>query len=726
MEFYAHTKENEPKEKWQQLSDHLNEVAKLSASFAVSFNGESHAKIAGLLHDLGKYQNEFQYYLEHGGARGSVPHAIYGALLCGVLLDQGFKPSFREISFVIDGHHGGLPDKGDWESDHMILYEDKKEQLKKILSLCMIDLGIQQSDIAILEQDLNNMPTLERELFTRLLFSTLTDADWLDTERFMDAGRYNSRKTAFLGAENKIKILDDLFSTFSKVGDLNQLRNKVRKDALVYSNMETGFFSLNLPTGMGKTLTSLYWALKHAEYNSLKRIIIVLPFISIIDQTAQILKDLFGEENVLEHHSNVSVENKTFAESSHDYRRLACENWDYPVIVTTTVQFFESLFSNKPSKCRKLHNIADSVVIFDEVQTLPKEFVQPTITMLKNISSLVKTSFLFCTATMPAYETRERFHGIDDFCHLVNNPEQVFRKIIRVKYHTIDNLDPVSSECLYQHVTENNDSALVIFNTKKTAAEFFEQCDKEHWTTVKLLTTSICPHHRRIIIDEIRTKLKDSTERILIVSTQLIEAGVDFDFPSVYRAIAPLESIIQSAGRCNREGKMQQPGNVYIFIPENNAMPDTTYGACAAHAKSMIQRNPERLHEYGFFAEYYRSVISLFVDPDIKEINKHRESFDFKTVNNLYRLIKNQTELLFVKDYNDQSRQLYKRIQRQKYLSRNDYREIQQYSVQIYPNILIKYSDNFIEHPAGVKIWTGMYNDRGLVLENIKSESLVI
>ncbi|MFH1287826.1 MAG: DEAD/DEAH box helicase family protein, partial [bacterium] len=275
---------------------------------------------------------------------------------------------------------------------------------------------------------------LKRELFIRYLFSALIDADWLDTEAFFESDKSQSRGKYILPIDEMIKKLEKEFSNKPTDGEINQLRNYARKIALEKANRVSGFYSLNLPTGTGKTLISIAWALRHAKANGLKRIIIVLPYINIIDQTASELKRIFGEKLVLEHHSSYNENNSVGQDDENNLdiiqkrKILACENWDYPIIVTTTVQFFESLFSNKPSKCRKNHNIAESVVIFDEVQSLPKEIILPTLSMLKNIQVIMGASFLFCTATQPAFEKRDKFNGIDSIYPLIDNPSEIFKK----------------------------------------------------------------------------------------------------------------------------------------------------------------------------------------------------------------------------------------------------------------------------------------------------------
>lgn len=427
MEYIAHT-ENES-DRVHLLKDHLLKTAEIAENFTNIPYLKNLCWLEGQTHDLGKYLNAFQNYLKNGGRRGSVPHSKYGAILYRLLYDQLQMPWAKEISFCIAGHHGGLADYSDWKQN-ITDYSDEeiKNNYKTVIGPLLNDLKISQKDLYIAEDD-KNKKILDKELITRFLFSCLTDADWLDTEKHFDSNKYESRKVETLNPKDFIIKIDNLFTKLPVKGEINELRNIVRDYAVTKAAHTTGFYSLNLPTGMGKTFTSVYWALKHAEANNLKRIIIVLPFINIIDQTAQILKELFGEKHVLEHHSGVSE--KDDSDTQYDSRKLACENWDYPIVITTTVQFFESLFSNKPSKCRKIHNIADSVVIFDEVQSLPKELIVPTLTMLENLKNNLHSSFLFCTATLPAFQKRSDFEGLDNIESLVENPGMLYKKKLK-------------------------------------------------------------------------------------------------------------------------------------------------------------------------------------------------------------------------------------------------------------------------------------------------------
>lgn len=454
------------------LSDHLKDVSSKMKQFLNDDKFKNYFYLAGLLHDFGKYQPEFQRYLLEGGRRGSVPHASWGAAMAK-------KYKLYEAAFAIDGHHKGLPNFADLKDD--IKEIEANDKFSEVTKYFFEDVKINEDELNILLQ-LNDT---ERDLFIRYLFSALTDADWLDTEQHFSPEKTEHRKAPIFNAEELIKKLELEIQNKSKEGYINILRNKVREYAISEANGPTGFYSMTLPTGMGKTLASMSWALHHAKNNNLNRIIIVLPFISIIDQTANELKKIFGEEWVLEHHSGYNEDeetNKQISQETEDIesyqKRLATENWDYPIIVTTSVQFFESLFSNKPSKCRKVHNIANAVVIFDEVQTLPKELVIPTLTMLKDVQKIMNTSFLFCTATQPAFEKTEKFNGIENIKPLVENPEEIFNATKRVNYYAVNNYNPVSISELVERVAEKDTSVLCIFNAKAQTLSFFKELKK--------------------------------------------------------------------------------------------------------------------------------------------------------------------------------------------------------------------------------------------------------
>ncbi|MBN2143769.1 MAG: CRISPR-associated helicase Cas3' [Candidatus Aureabacteria bacterium] len=724
MEYYAHSENDQGKR--HLLSDHLNKTAKLAESFCLNKDWSKFFYWAGMFHDLGKYQTDFQTYLVNSGERGSVPHASWGAGYSRILKQN-------EISFAIDGHHKGIPDRSHWKGDVDPYIHNDVINFDQVVQTYLKDNHISESDFKI--SNIKFSDPMHRECFVRYLFSSLTDADWLDTEAHFEPDKATTRESKFWPLDEMIRRLKDLIDSKEKTGEINQLRNQVLTEVLKKSGLPCGFYSLNVPTGLGKTLSSVSWAMRHAKENKMKRLILILPYINIIDQTARILKNIFGDEWVLEHHSNYNENDKDDKENIDPIQKrklLATENWDYPIIVTTTVQFFESLFSNKPSKCRKIHNISESVIIFDEVQSIPKDVILPVLTLLKNIQSVMNSSFLFCTATLPAFEKRADFEGIENITPLVEDSKLLFDKTKRVSYFFKNDLVPVSMTDLWAEAVQQKDSVLVIFNTKKSARECYQVAgiNIKEFEKIYHLSTSMCPVHRWAVIDSIRKDLADRI-KIFVSSTQLIEAGVDFDFPCVMRAMAPLESIIQSAGRCNREGKMNRLGNVMLFKLEGEKMPDKNYGAYAQEAENLIKADINRLHEHDFFKEYYKRIIKLYADPDKKKINQARLEFMFETVNDAFRIIDQATESIFVWNYNDDSRTLYESIRYKPYLSKEDFRKMQVFSVPVYRNFLLKHrvwlEEKKIEDKTqGYWLWNGKYDETGIVVDPLTVEEMIV
>ena len=724
IDFMAHS-ENSRNEK-HSLSKHLHQTSFFAESFACKEDYKPVFKITGLLHDLGKYQPAFQSYLENGGKRGSVPHASWGA---------GYARLCRlfEASIAIDGHHKGLPDNSAWKSDTEAFNRGEVTGFENVVKAFISDTEANEEDIKK-QNSLALTEKSQREVFVRYLFSALTDSDWLSTEEHFEHDTFKMRLGATLPVDEMISKLEVELSIKSTEGEINRLRNDARNQAIQKADMPCGFYSLALPTGMGKTLTSMAWALRHAKKNDLKRIIIVLPYINIIDQTAQILKAIFGEEWVLEHHSSYNEGNHDSQDkmescsSVQERKKLACENWDYPIIVTTTVQFFESLFSNRRSQCRKIHNIAESVVIFDEVQTLPKEVILPTLQMLKDVQAIMRTSFLFCTATQPAFEKRPGFDGISTIFPLIDDTAELYEKTKRVEYSLLNDLKQVDYNGLLESVTETGGAALVIFNTKKAALEFYDRTKNlGNWERKYHLSTAMCPIHRKDVIKNIRDDL-EAKRKILVASTQLIEAGVDFDFPVVFRAMAPLEAVIQSAGRCNRENTLgEMGGKVYLFKLQDSGMPDKTYAACAGYAEELIKQDINQLHGDKIFNEYYAHVIQLYVDPDKYKINEARQQFNFETVNGAYHIIENITEGLFIYNYSAESRQLFHSLEYKEFLSRDDYRKMQAFTVQVYEHFINQNRSMCKTMPQGFDVWYGNYDSKtGISVAPIEADKLVV
>ena len=721
--FYAHS-ENSQHEK-HELKEHLLSTAKLARSFSPSKQLEQLFYTAGLLHDIGKFQDGFQKYLEYG--KPKTPHASIGAYIARKLIKQ-----YLPLPFAIKGHHAGMPDKSEIQGI-ISEYDEYEDTVKNVCDRFLKDFPEFHSAYDNSSSKLSKNDRLNEECITRFLFSALTDADWLDTEHHFNLEKSDARPTIELHYDFLLNALEKEFTQLRVEGKINRLRTKARIEAASHFTESPGFFSLQLPTGLGKTLTSMYWALLHARENKLKRIIIVLPYINIIDQTALILKRVFGEEVVLEHHSGAieddeQYSNEVIGKGQTTSRQLACENWQVPIVITTAVQFFESLFSNRPFKCRKNHSIADSVVIFDEIQTLPKHLAEPTIVMLKNMALLARVSFLFCTATMPAFRKRDKFDGIETTTSLIKNPKKYFDATQRVSYKLIKKLKPITVDEVIENLLKVTTSYLVIVNTKAIAKEIYNRVKEGHiHQRYYHLSTAMCPHHRKKIINEIVANLDSRNNRkIGVISTQLVEAGVDFDFPCVYRAIAPLDAIIQAAGRCNRNGKMKK-GKVVLFDLFNHGMPDTTYRSCADFAKGIIKDNPEVLHKAKSFERYYEQVIDLFINPDRFGITEERKGFNFKTVEGQYQIIeKGRTVPLFIANYSTDSRALLKDsieyFDRMGFILKEQHRALQQSQLQVYHNFLHKYENHIETHESGMRIWHGKYDlELGIMPEDVET-----
>lgn len=406
------------------------------------------------------------------------------------------------------------------------------------------EIKIPQITTSPITMDPEKDPHFALSVFIRMLYSCLVDADFLDTERFMSNGMIQRDS-----GECMEVLLDKLKDRISKWlvnrddTTVNGRRSEILRNCLEQGKTPKGLFQLTVPTGGGKTVASLAFALRHAVEHHMDRVIYVIPYTSIIEQNAQVFREILGNENVLENHSNVDYE------SSEEFKpmQLAAENWDKPVVVTTNVQFFESLYANKSSKCRKLHNIVNSVIIFDEAQMLPPNYLKPCMAMIEELLQRYGTSIVLCTATQPALQQflPEKYAARE----LCPRRDEQFRFFERVTYQ---NIDTVTEEEMAEKLQQEWHT-LCIVNTRKRAQRLYERLQGEG---VYHLSTTMYPAHRRRVLAEIGERLKDETvKKCIVISTSLVEAGVDLDFTSVYRELAGVDSIIQAAGRCNRNGE---------------------------------------------------------------------------------------------------------------------------------------------------------------------------
>lgn len=544
----------------QSNEEHSNGVTELTSRFASEFGLGAWGSVLGMLHDKGKETNAFQQhirkesgYTPEAKVAGDYHHAYIGGIIARKLYGKSADNFF--VNQILS-HHSGLHDSDELDCEN--------SELKKNIPT-EVNINIEK---VVLDKLSFKCEASDFHHLSRMLYSCLVDADYLDTEAFMDkaASELRANKVAIKDLLPKLEAYLHNLKVSAKDTEVNHVRNEVQQQCIKTSMSPIGFYSLTVPTGGGKTLSSLVWAMRHAIHNGQKRIIIAIPYTSIIVQTAAILREIFGVENVLEHHSNVDPE-QIKDEKLREQMKLATENWDYPIVVTTNVQLFESMFSNKPATCRKLHNIVNSVLILDEVQTLPMDYLQPIVDSLKTYNKLFKVSVLFTTASQPVLSgfiegcnPKASFQGIKEVKEIIPKDFKLHDKLRRVKLD-IDNLGKSYDEVA--EMLKRHKKVLCIVNTRRDAKELYERLPQEGVTLY--LSKMMCPAHISETVEQIKTALKDdSNEIIRVVSTQLIEAGVDIDFPVVFRQEAGLDSVLQAAGRCNREGK-KDICTTYVF-----------------------------------------------------------------------------------------------------------------------------------------------------------------
>ena len=638
------------------LADHLNEVGTLAADFAQAF-GPDWARLAGRWHDLGKYRLRFQNYIRLAsgfeadahikGEAGKAPHSTAGALLS---CDR-FGPAGRVLAYLIAGHHAGL---SNW-------FGGLEARLEATTSRDELNEALAESPpVELLDHD-NFKPDLQAipggkngfALWVRMLFSALVDADFLDTERYMDPERFTQRNQ-WPALETLSPLFDthmQALATRAQPTPVNALRADILAQCRTKAALIPGLFSLTVPTGGGKTLSGMAFALEHARVHGKRRVIHVIPYTSIIEQTADIFRAIFGDA-VIEHHSN--AESEPGRENSAS--RLACENWDAPIVVTTNVQFFESLFAARTSRCRKLHNLVDSVVILDEAQLLPPEFLQPILDVLNLLTQHYGVTVVLSTATQPALSTREYFdarqnlRGLGNVREIIDDPDALYAALERVKvrlpadWHT-----PTDWPHLSAKLTEH-ESVLAIVNTRKDARAFWEQMPKG----TLHLSALMCGAHRSQVISDIKTRLKGGVST-RVISTQLVEAGVDVDFPVVYRALAGLDSIAQAAGRCNREGRLVEKGEVVVFIPPKPAPRGlllTGENACRNVLHGVTDQPLTRARFAAYFERlYYGCELDKEDICGLLEVEGSTLSVNFRSAAEKFRLIADENSLPIVVRY---------------------------------------------------------------------------
>ncbi len=653
----------------QSIEAHLKGTGELAETFAAEFGAAANGKLCGLAHDIGKYSDEFQLRLR-GGKK--VDHATAGAIECFKI-----KAAFEAVCVI--GHHSGLPNVGHKDADTT---ESQTFFGRKLRA--------EQGGIPDYRKNWNGHIALPQDYFRpsgrgfatafyiRMLYSCLVDADYIDTETFMngDAGRGNYEPLSAL--------CDKLTAYISKwnnpTREIDILRQKILNSCIEKASAPRGIFSLTVPTGGGKTVASMAFALNHAAANSMKRIIYVIPYTSIIEQNAKVFRDILGQENVVEHHSSVSYELSENADELEYRSALATENWDAPVIVTTAVQFFESLYANRSSKCRKLHNIANSVIIFDEAQMIPSNNLRPCVAAIAELVRAYNATAVLCTATQPAIdEMLLEYSKKESVVELCPDVDGMFEKFRRTSFEKEGRL---TTDELVSRL-ESQQQVLCIVNTRKFAQEVYEALPSEGRFH---LSTLMCPVHRKQKLDEIRERLK-SGKTCRVVSTSLIEAGVDVDFPRVFREMAGLDSILQAAGRCNREGKRSAESSIVtVFESENkvNKLIAVNRDAAEETVRDWTQPNTTSTIE-----RYFKAYRDFLRNDDKSGVITASEKgisgcgLPFEWIAKEFKLIDQNTFAVYIPM--GEGKELVSRL-REGERSRGLYRRAGMYSVSVYQN----------------------------------------
>ena len=680
---------------WDPLRIHLKDVATRAQIFAQVFQAGDAAYLAGLLHDLGKYGDLFQDRLR--GKESGLDHWSVGA---GLALER-----YRscEVALAVQGHHVGLQW---WE----------REELRKLLTanlersirpqrLTEKDPGVL---LARLEADglklpegiptgLSDPKCAAAMLDVRMLFSALVDADYLSTEQHFDREPAQSRVSAAeLQAAEAADVLERHLEVVANGSDSSSAVSEIRRDlrGACYAAAEgaTGLFTLTAPTGAGKTLSTLAFALRHARRNRLRRIVVVMPFLSIIDQTVRVYREALaemekggpGDRYILEHHS-LALEEAEGQVEGRRLRGMLAQNWDAPIVITTSVQFLESLFSDSPADCRKLHRLAESVVVFDEVQTLPLKVVVPTLATLSHLSARYRSSVVFSTATQPAFrhlDARVRRHCAMGWSprEIVPSELRLFDRAHRVRVSWPKREERIGWPDLAMEFAQLS-QVLCNVNLKRHARDFFHLLQPQWGDGAFHLSTAMCPKHRAAVLQEVRARL-GAGARCALVATQCVEAGVDLDFPAVFRALGPLDSIAQAAGRCNRNGKLEA-GTLRVFVPEDGGSPPGVYKQATDLTAALLNADGGlSIDDPAAFEQYFRVLYSIarVEDPGLLEFIQAR---DFREVRKRYRIIDQDSVNVLVAYDREKYEDLAKEA-RNKGLSRNWVARARLYAVSCY------------------------------------------
>lgn len=678
MRYIAHKSEDGRE---QTVLEHLEETAKQAADFAVP-DFQPIAECLGRYHDIGKYSAEFQKRISGGGNK--VEHSLAGAYELEKLVKQKGKGVFPEclLEYCIAGHHSGLPDGGTKtdRADEPTL-QGRLNRTPCNFEAYKEEMSVELPDMSAVSEQLNACRDRNERIelfafFTRYAFSCLTDADFINTEGFFNTQAERGISGDF---EKALDLLNKKLAGFPKDTKVRKARSQLLEQA-VKNGVDTENISvLDMPTGSGKTLCSMKLALEKAVKHHKKRIIYVIPYTSIIEQTAEIFTDLFGDSLYpLQHHSNFDYETKAQDDSGSDLTaeklKRTCENWDAPLVITTSVQFFQSLYHYKGSRLRKLHNLADSVLIFDEIHLIPTENIQPCLRGIGYITKYLNSEAILLSATMPDYSKQIEKYIPDIRVTEIIGDRTCFKDFENCTY---EDLGGQSFESIVQ-MTEEFSSSLIVVNTRKSARSVYKMLNGKKFH----LSTYMTPEHRSRTIAEIKNCLK-KRERITVVSTSLIEAGVDLDFQAVFRELAGLDSILQSGGRCNREG-YEACGRVFVF--ETDGKPSREISLRGNIAKGALAeyddiRSPQCIESY------YNSLFN-FSEDMIKRNSIARfegkggvnyKSVSFRKYAEQFKMIDEDTVPIVI----DNSEAVHSLVQKLDFGEMSVKRRLQKYSVSV-------------------------------------------
>ncbi|HAB94231.1 MAG TPA: CRISPR-associated helicase/endonuclease Cas3 [Lachnospiraceae bacterium] len=650
----------------QTVKEHLEGTARLAKTFAKAFGAEEQGELVGVMHDIGKYSKEFQNRILNNGPK--VDHSSAGAYECA-LKSQVYA------AFCIAGHHSGLPDLGglsDYSEGTL------RGRLNRAFKSEIPNYNTWKEEISFPSAAFPKLPkdgnSLSEAFFIRMLYSCLVDADYLDTELFMKSGEVYRDTGEELPVLLK-RLEKYIENWFPPKGELNKKRCAILGSCIREAKKNPGVFTLTVPTGGGKTIASLAFALNHAICNEMRRVIYVVPYTSIIEQTASIFRQILGDRNVLEHHSGIEYDSDDRVTQEAVQMSLATENWDMPVIVTTAVQFYESLFASKSSKCRKIHNIANSVIVFDEAQMIPLPYLHPCVYSISQLVRFYGVTAVLCTATQPALEDIFKIYlpGVkpQEICPQELSSDSIFNRVTIVQEGKITWAEIV-------HRMNLKEQILCIVNSRKKARDIYSGLCGEGCYH---LSTLMIPAHRKEKLNEIRKRLKEG-KTCKVISTSLIEAGVDVDFPEVLREEAGLDSIIQSAGRCNREGHQStEKSIVTVFLPET---PPPALFQMNIQATQIVAGKTAKLNSPEAIQLYYKELL-FRKGPSLDRyriIEKLKNgSLPFRTVSNEFHLIDSDTVTVYIPI--DKGAGLLDQI-RQGDMSRSVMRKLNQYGVNLY------------------------------------------